>query len=146
MVCRGARRHGLRRRTAKTCRIKSRFGTRPEPPLSRWSRSPPMPASVTRPITPRLANIRTGTLHCGIRTVSSPAGADRGTDLDVQRVPQRPAMNQRTAKVGRLGVVSGQAGELPYSIEMWDGAGKALERVLARALNAQLAREIFQAA
>ena len=55
-------------------------------------------------------------------------------------------MNQRTAKVGRLGVVSGQADELPYSIEMWDGAGQALERVLARALNAQLAREIFQAA
>jgi hypothetical protein len=55
-------------------------------------------------------------------------------------------MNQRTVKAGRLGVVTGRAEELPYSIELWDGAGQVLERVLARALNAQLAREIFQAA
>ena len=55
-------------------------------------------------------------------------------------------MNQRTAKLGRLGVVTSQAEELPYSIEQWDDGGRALERVLARALNAQLAREIFLAA
>ena len=55
-------------------------------------------------------------------------------------------MNQRIAKVGRLGVVATQSDKLPYSIELWDDAGQALERVLARALSAQLARAIFQAA
>lgn len=55
-------------------------------------------------------------------------------------------MSQRIAKVGRLAVVTDRADELPYSIELWDDAGQALERVHARALNAQLAREIFQAA
>ncbi len=56
-------------------------------------------------------------------------------------------MNERIAKAGRLGVVvAAQAEKLPYSIELWDDGGGALERVLARALNAQLARAIFQAA
>lgn len=55
-------------------------------------------------------------------------------------------MNQRITKVGRLGVVASQAEKLPYSVELWDGAAAALERVLARALNAQLARAIFLAA
>jgi hypothetical protein len=55
-------------------------------------------------------------------------------------------MIQRIAKVGRLGVVTDQAEKLPYSIELWDGGGQSLERVLARALNAQLARAIFHAA
>jgi len=37
--------------------------------------------------------------------------------------------------------------ELPYRVELWrDGGGDALERVLARAANAQLARAIFKAA
>ena len=55
-------------------------------------------------------------------------------------------MNQRIAKVGRLGVVATQTEKLPYSIELWDSDGHALERVLARALDAQLARAIFHAA
>ncbi len=56
-------------------------------------------------------------------------------------------MNQRIAKAGRLGVVvTAQSEKLPYSIELWDNGGGALERVLARALNAQLARAIFHAA
>ena len=55
-------------------------------------------------------------------------------------------MNQRIAKGGRLGVVTNQTEQLPYSIELWDDPGRALERVLARALNAQLARAIFLAA
>jgi hypothetical protein len=55
-------------------------------------------------------------------------------------------MNQRIAEAGRLGLVASQAEKLPYGIELWDGAGEALERVLARALNAQLARAIFHAA
>ncbi len=43
-------------------------------------------------------------------------------------------MNQRIAKAGRLGVVvAAQAEKLPYSIELWDDGGGALERVLARA-------------
>ena len=55
-------------------------------------------------------------------------------------------MNQRTAKAARLGVVTTQTDMLPYSIELWDDDGHALERVLARALDAQLARAIFHAA
>jgi hypothetical protein len=55
-------------------------------------------------------------------------------------------MIERIAKAGPLGVVTNQAEKLPYSIELWDSGGQALERVLARALNAQLARAIFQAA
>jgi hypothetical protein len=55
-------------------------------------------------------------------------------------------MNQRIAKVGRLSVVARQTEKLPYSIELWDYGGDTLERVLARALNAELARAIFQAA
>ena len=55
-------------------------------------------------------------------------------------------MNQRIAKAGRLGLVASQTEKLPYSIELWDSGGHALERVLARALDAQLARAIFHAA
>jgi hypothetical protein len=55
-------------------------------------------------------------------------------------------MNQRIAKAGRLGLVASQPEKLPYSIELWDDAAGALERVLARAIDAQLARAIFQAA
>ena len=55
-------------------------------------------------------------------------------------------MNQRIAKAGRLGLVASQTEKLPYSIELWDGAAAALERVLARAIDAQLARAIFHAA
>jgi hypothetical protein len=45
-----------------------------------------------------------------------------------------------------LGLVASQAEQLPYSVELWDSAAGALERVLARALDAQLARAIFYAA
>jgi hypothetical protein len=37
--------------------------------------------------------------------------------------------------------------ELPFRVELWhDGGGDAVERVLARAVSAQLARAIFKAA
>lgn len=37
--------------------------------------------------------------------------------------------------------------ELPFRVELWqDGEGGAVERVLARAANVQLARAIFRAA
>jgi len=55
-------------------------------------------------------------------------------------------MTERTAKVRRLGVMVAQPDKLPYSIELWDQRGEALERVLARAIDAQLARAIFHAA
>ena len=55
-------------------------------------------------------------------------------------------MNQRIAKAGRLSVVATRTEKLPYSIELWDSAAAELERVLARALDAQLARAIFHAA
>jgi hypothetical protein len=55
-------------------------------------------------------------------------------------------MIERVAKAGRLGLVASQTEELPYSIELWDSAAGTLERILARALDAQLARAIFHAA
>lgn len=37
--------------------------------------------------------------------------------------------------------------ELPYRVELWyDGGGEGVERILARAVSAQLARAIFKAA
>ncbi len=41
---------------------------------------------------------------------------------------------------------SDQGENLPYRIEVWNSANDAVERVLARATNAQLARAIFNAA
>lgn len=50
-------------------------------------------------------------------------------------------------KISRSDTASGPPEELPYRVELWqDGAGDAVERVLGRALNAQLARAIFKAA
>jgi hypothetical protein len=51
------------------------------------------------------------------------------------------------ARTGRLGGSSGQSENLPYRIELRDSDdGDIVERVLARALNAPLARAIFRAA
>jgi hypothetical protein len=66
--------------------------------------------------------------------------------MGISRAAPRPVMNQRIVKTGRLSLVATQTEKLPYSIELWDSDGHALERVLARALNAQLARAIFHAA
>ncbi|MGE5366461.1 MAG: hypothetical protein ACM3PO_04200 [Betaproteobacteria bacterium] len=63
-----------------------------------------------------------------------------------RRAPQCPAIIERIAKAGRLGLVAAEVEKLPYSSELWDSGGHALERVLALALNAQLARAIFHAA
>lgn len=50
-------------------------------------------------------------------------------------------------KISRDGAPSRRADELPYRVELWhDGGGDAVERVLARAVSAQLARAIFKAA
>jgi len=50
-------------------------------------------------------------------------------------------------KISRSSVPPGETEELPYRVELWhDGMGDTVERVLARALNAQLARAIFTAA
>jgi hypothetical protein len=56
------------------------------------------------------------------------------------------AMNERITKVRRLGVVAPQTEKLSYSVELWDDDAAALERVLARALDAELARAIYHAA
>src|SRR5436190_1492252 len=51
------------------------------------------------------------------------------------------------AKVLQLGRPAAQGEELPYRVELWmGGQSETLERVLARALNAALARAIFRAA
>ncbi|HEX9461841.1 MAG TPA: hypothetical protein VGB82_04515 [Alphaproteobacteria bacterium] len=41
---------------------------------------------------------------------------------------------------------AGQSGKLPYCVELWDASGQSVERVLARAVSAELARAIFKAA
>jgi hypothetical protein len=57
------------------------------------------------------------------------------------------ALMQSKDKISRSSVPLGGTEELPYRVELWhDGAGNTVERVLARALNAQLARAIFKAA
>ena len=57
------------------------------------------------------------------------------------------ARTQDRAKPPRTGAAPPAPDELPYRIELWhlDGAD-AVERVLGRALSAQLARAIFNAA
>lgn len=50
------------------------------------------------------------------------------------------------SKVVRLGNPPGEMESLPYCIELWDAARTAVERVLARAFSAELARAIFKAA
>ena len=54
-------------------------------------------------------------------------------------------MSEGIAKLGRAGVAP-PGEKLSYSIELWDLEAHALERVLARALSAQLARANFRAA
>jgi hypothetical protein len=54
-------------------------------------------------------------------------------------------MSEGIAKLGRAGAAP-PAEKLSYSIELWDLEARVLERVLARALSAQLARSIFRAA
>ena len=54
---------------------------------------------------------------------------------------------QSKDKISRTGAAPAEAEELPYRVELWhDGVGDTVERVLARALNVQLARAIFRAA
>jgi hypothetical protein len=55
-------------------------------------------------------------------------------------------MNDRIVKIARQSGAVAQTETLPYRIELWDSEGQSLERVLARALSAQLARAIFKAA
>lgn len=50
-------------------------------------------------------------------------------------------------KATRSSAAPAETEELPYRVELWhDGVGDAVERVLGRALNSQLARAIFSAA
>lgn len=54
---------------------------------------------------------------------------------------------QSKDKISRSSVAPPGTEELPYRVELWhDGVGDRIERILARALNAQLARAIFKAA
>jgi hypothetical protein len=56
-------------------------------------------------------------------------------------------MMQSKDKVLKSDGASAPKEQLPYRVELWhDGGGDAVERVLARAANAQLARAIFKAA
>jgi hypothetical protein len=54
---------------------------------------------------------------------------------------------QEKAKVTPIGKPEAQGEALPYRIELWDADEPSrIERVLARAFNVPLAREIFKAA
>jgi hypothetical protein len=53
-------------------------------------------------------------------------------------------VSERKIKIARA--PAGHNEKLPYRIELWDADARSLERVLARALNAPLARAIFKAA
>lgn len=54
---------------------------------------------------------------------------------------------QEKSKVVRLhSPIDDEPANLPYFIELWDDQPPAVERVLARAVSAELARAIFKAA
>ena len=53
---------------------------------------------------------------------------------------------QQKSKVATLGAAGAQQEKLPYRVELWASAEREIERVLARAFNAPLARAIFKAA
>ena len=56
-------------------------------------------------------------------------------------------MKQGRDKIIEGDADSGSPEELPYRVELWrDGGHETVERVLARAVNVQLARAIFTAA
>jgi hypothetical protein len=55
-------------------------------------------------------------------------------------------MNERITKLARTSRPAAENEKLPYRIELWDHDGRSPERVLARALNAPLARALFKAA
>jgi hypothetical protein len=55
-------------------------------------------------------------------------------------------MNERTTKIARISSAAAQHDQLPYRIELYGDAKDAPERVLAMALDANLARAIFRAA
>ena len=58
----------------------------------------------------------------------------------IERLPDKP-------KVRRIGGAAGKGEELPYRIELRETHDhEAVERILARAFNAALARAIFRAA
>jgi ribosomal protein S3AE len=55
--------------------------------------------------------------------------------------------DQDRHEVAPIGTPAQQREELPYCIELWDAANRAsVERILARSVNATLARAIFKAA
>ena len=54
-------------------------------------------------------------------------------------------MNERLTKIRRADGEA-QVEKLPYRIELWDREAHSPDRVLARAVNAALARAIFKAA
>jgi len=55
-------------------------------------------------------------------------------------------MNERTTKIARIGSAAMQLNTLPYRIELVADGENASERVLALAIDANLARAIFRAA
>jgi hypothetical protein len=55
--------------------------------------------------------------------------------------------DQNKHETVQIGTPAGQREELPYCVELWDAINHAsVERVLARAVNAGLARAIYRAA
>jgi hypothetical protein len=54
--------------------------------------------------------------------------------------------HKQDARVVQVAGPGGHNEPLPYRIELWDAVDDCVERVLARAFNAPLARAIFKAA
>src|SRR6185369_17166645 len=88
-----------------------------------------MAASATPPTTRPRASIPIATSRCATRTASSRGGTRPGTD--------RPPMSEPAPSPHE---------DLPYRIELWHATRDEVERVLARAASAGLARAIFKAA
>jgi hypothetical protein len=128
---RGDRAVRLRRMTI--CLIRSSYGLKTGAPSNWCSRSPPTAASATPPTMPLPENTLTATLRSG-----TAAGYSRAGMHSIEPRWYRP-------KMPRTSIRSRPHEALSYRIELWhdDGADK---RVLARAVNLQLARAIFRAA
>lgn len=105
-----------------------------------------MAALAMQPIMRRRENTRTGTSPCATEIASCPAQIRQSIKRWIAGTVVRAPMPSK-GKISRSSVARAGAEELRYRVELWhDGLGDTIERVLGRALNAQLARAIFQAA
>src|SRR5579884_852240 len=106
-----------------------------------------MQALAMRPIMRPRGNSRTAKSHCATRIALLHVGTVLSISAEVrgELPPRSTAMSQHTPKTTARDAPS-QGQNWPYTVELWDGDGRALQRVLARAFNGALARAIVKAA